>query len=344
LGFCANEYVAIGLYSASIAVSDVSLGLNIAALAKLVEGTKQAGQVANRMLEDDEKVNLSAFCTNTGVISVTYTDVQIALARKNVQDAEVAKIAAETLVNADNERINDCIAGIDVERGNEVELVGGGTCPGTTYGSTCSFYDYWLKYDAFNTKRANLYSTLYTAKHEQAEIEAEILRRTAELGALTPGSPEHQAKQAELDALNDQLAAKVIEVVDAQEALNDAIALLSDPATVVNSMCLAPVGTLGCAEKFQSLCGGTGGAYETIKNTISGVTIKNIAYDNWMSLQRKTELLKIAQDNYTLMLRAPPLIPSCDAAAASVNEEVAVWTISEAVEVLRKVDKRSILQ
>jgi hypothetical protein len=419
LGLCANEYVAIGFYIASLAVSGVSLVVNIAAMSTLIAGTVKAGQVADRLDVDNVAEMMDAFCLGTKVPEVDVDDGSgtpieydvgeaYEYTRQTLEaqraDAESRMNAAKALVDADDTRIKACIDALGAVTANQVTVEGGASTDictatsdgATSYGATCRFTTYGQGYVNFQTATRktppNIYSNLYDAELALQEADKRVADLTVEIaiqtekiatidttmaaykqtlitaGAVEPAlsiavdkkrtetlteyQQKYDAAVAERDDLNVARPAKVAAVTVAQTALDTAIASVPNPGAVPNPaypLCTAPDAlkdkALDCASKFQAVCGN---AYTVVTATTmcSNATGVNQAYCHLADYEYKKKLYADAVARYTqFTANGPPTSPTC--AIAASDGKVIVWSsdgTSGAREVLRRVDKRSLLQ
>jgi hypothetical protein len=382
LGLCANQYVAIGLYGASIGVSGVSLALNIAAMSTLIAGTVKAGQVMDRLGGDASSL-MDEFCEGTEVDAGVQAEYEKAKqkmeAEKNTKKAEMD--AAKILVDADDANIQSCIDGLGAVQ-NPVNLEDGGTCPGTTYSATCGFTAYQKSYQNFQNTKETLYENLYAAGQalEEADNRMQVLKEEIDnysdvqdeidddveayrqnliaAGVTEPAlsaavekkrteikssyDQKYLAAVAEWNALDSSRQAKVDSVNQAKAALGQAIAQVPDPDSVASSFtCANPSGTLDCVSKFKGLCGN---AYGVISMAYGDPcpNADNGAYCRWIDYEGRRKLHDEVEAQYDQFTATGP--PSSQPCSLTSDGTVLVWSVDEAKEVLRRVDKRSILQ
>ncbi|MDR1274918.1 MAG: hypothetical protein LBL72_00775 [Candidatus Accumulibacter sp.] len=380
IGLCVNEYVAIGFYVASIAVSAVSLVVNIAAMGTLIGGTVQAGLVMGRLGGEEEAAALmNQLCTNVAKADENIADASAELEKtkadlKAARDEAEAKLkAAETKLNGDKAVIEACRADLDAALAESpVNLEGGGVCSASgAYGDFCpALANYRDAYAGFQVAGFQadkyLYQALYEAEWALAETEKGITEADAKIAATDRNDPAVQAqidaavlqfpqaqraaKKLELearydkehqDAVNKRAALVTLKpgqetaVTTARTALDTAIGLLTDPASVSNATQCNSEGTVDCAGKYQALCGD---AYTRIKN--------GTVHVDWTTYESRKTLFDSANESYQkLAAISSPTATSC--AAASVDGKVIVWPsdgTGGARDVLSRVDKRSVLQ
>jgi hypothetical protein len=213
-------------------------------------------------------------------------------------------------------------------------------------------------------------------------VQAQIDVAVAQYEALLPGSGAD--KRAELEASYDQEHQDAINkraalvslkstqetaVTNAKKVLANEIATLPDPASVTNDGAVqCDSKTVDCAGKYQALCGATyNPAYQliskpvTVTDTVTYTTkddppttyttkytrtFSGQLHVDWADYENKKTVFESADKVYKQFdAMSTPSATPC--AAASVDGKVIVWPsdgIGGARDILRRVDKRSVLQ
>jgi hypothetical protein len=206
-------------------------------------------------------------------------------------------------------------------------------------------------------------------------VQAQINAAVAQYEALLPGSG--AGKKVELEARYDQEHQAAVQkrddwitlksgqeaaVTNAQATLDAAIDLLIDPAIVTNDTQCGNDGTVDCAGKYQELCND---AYElisepvTVTDTVTYTTkdeppttytITNTHdftgqfHADWADYENKKMLYDSANENYEKLAAMLDSGFAMECKAIDKDRKVEVWPVWGAEEVLRRVDKRSVLQ
>jgi hypothetical protein len=405
LGLCVNEYAAAALYVASIAVSGVALVVNTAAMATLIAGTVQAGQVLWRLSGEDEAIEkMKDFCERKD--SALPDEIMEGLAEsienlKNQRDrAKQEMDDAKAVLDADKEIIEACRANLGTALAEYPPLEGGGTCSAGTYAAICpalaNYEDLYA--DFLQEDPSSPYQALYDAEQAlagtekgmaaaqkkmeatdttkpavQAQIEAAVLQfppkdRDARREELKERyKQEYQEAAEELGELESDKPTQQTAVTNAQNALDDEIKELAAP--VPGSAPCNNEGTVDCAGKYQELCGD---AYVLISTPVTKThdmtytvtypvddqghtqtytytetynhTFSGQFHVDWTDHESKKEWYESASANYETLANVKlPAAEQCKS-IDETDRQVEVWPVEAAVEVLRRVDKRSVLQ
>jgi hypothetical protein len=215
-----------------------------------------------------------------------------------------------------------------------------------------------------NAAVASYQEALEKAGLSGAALANAVAQKRADLE--TSYDEDYQNAVSELQALQTLKTTQQTAVSNAKAELETAIAGLTDPASVSNETRCGeqepdepPPPLVACAEKYYELCGE---AYQLIAKpvtTTETVTINTADggsytmnytkeytgqfHAHWTDYESKKTLFETADEIHgEFAATPPPAAPECS--PAGNDGTVKVWSVTDAVEVLRRVDKRSVLQ
>jgi hypothetical protein len=296
--------------------------------------------------------------------------------------ARVERDAAQVAEKADADAIAKCLDGLDTAGELPVGQIEGGICPDTTYNATCAYASHRSLFVPFSHENPYLYRARYEAEWARNDADSKIAASVVEMAAtnmgdpavqavidaavdsyaqILPAGPEHdalvaarrtdltnsyneryQAARAQKDTLEASIPALDANVTTAKADIDAAIALAASSSPAAGATCPSDTSRiLDCAVKFDQLCAD---ARSAVGSTIGlpDLTVENQGYYHWRLFQSRQKLFEEADARYQQIAAAPSSFPDCASAAA--DGEVLSSSVADAMDILRRVDRRGILQ